>query len=164
MQTHSVMQKNDVHMGEHSPLLCVERYLFHQASHDWDAALMHLSDEFLASKYEVFKQHCTPEAARRYGYSSVEEARNSPCRDFVLRMLQSSTCDADGRNPSHNSVPFDSDCHIHCRGEEVVVTLSTPLACTRTRYLTQYHEDEGRRLIIASRCEPVLHTEKIPHE
>lgn len=137
-------------MHELTPQHCVERYLFYQASHQWEKALQLVTDKFLRLKYGIFQEHCTEEAAQRYGFASAVEARRSECREFVLRMLKSSTTDADGRNPSHHSIPDNSDCHILVRDHEVIVTLSTPLACSRTRYVTDVVKSGQRKIVDAS--------------
>ena len=133
-----------------SPRACVERFLTLQAGRDWEAALELVSDSYLERNYGAIQAVCPEETALRYGYADAEEARGAGTRQFVARMLASSTRDADGSNPSQAAIPHNADCHVSCHGEDVVVTLSTPVASTRTRYSTRERKD-GTRVIVGSR-------------
>src|SRR5690606_22350786 len=119
------------HRGPMSPQLCVERFLLSQREKNWELMVSYMADSFLSVKYAIFHEHCTDEAARRYGFDDAEAARAVSTREFVIRMLISSERDADGLNPGHNVIPENADCHMAQRGDEVIVTLSTCLACSR---------------------------------
>ncbi|MCA8939328.1 MAG: hypothetical protein KDB07_05960 [Planctomycetes bacterium] len=132
--------------GPYSPQVCVERFLRFQTSHDWESMLALMSSDLLQRLYGVFRECVEEEIANRYGFPNCDEAKRASMHDFVLGMLRSSAIDADGANPSHNSIPANSDCHLAADGEEVIVTYSTPMACMRTRYFTKVIQ--GRRLIV----------------
>jgi hypothetical protein len=126
----------------------VRRFLMLQAARNWDAAIALVSDECLRQRYELFQQACHGEAALKYGYRSPDEARCDTTREFVRRMLRSAASDAGGTNPSAAAIPDNADCHVSVAGDDVVVTLATPFAATRTHYRTTRLPD-GRRVISA---------------
>lgn len=128
---------------------CVERYLACQTTRDWHGALNMLSDEYLDRYFGIFQQACTEDIAKRYGFLDSDSARQSCLRDFVKRMLLSSENDAEGCNPAAHAIPENADCHIKCTGHEVVLTLSTPFACTRTHFTTM-PSNSGHWQIVAA--------------
>lgn len=132
--------------GPYSPQVCVERFLRCQFTHAWEDMLALMAPELLKRLYGMFRDCCEDDIAQRYGFSSCEDAQSASMHDFVLAMLRSSAVDADGANPSQNSIPENADCHLTEDGEEVIVTVSTPMACMRTRYFTSIRD--GKRLIV----------------
>lgn len=139
-----------------SPQVCVERFLLSQRERDWQAMVSFLADSYLSVKYAIFHEHCTDEAARRYGFTDADDARSVSTREFVVRMFISSERDAEGSNPGHNVIPENADCHLTQQGDEVIVTLSTCWACSRTRYLTAL-DKTGKRVIIDSTSAHNMH-------
>jgi hypothetical protein len=129
-----------------SPEAVVERFLVLQSNHEWKDALALLSDGCLQQRWGLFQQFCHDEAAIKYGYESTDTAKSADPREFVGRMLQSSGVDAPGSNPSAVAIPGNSDCHLTCRGDDVIVTMSTAFTATRTCFRTKVLTD-GRRVI-----------------
>lgn len=132
--------------GTDDPGELVRHFLMLQAARNWEAAIDLVSDDCLRQRYQLFQQACHGEAAAKYGYRSPDEARRDDTREFVRRMLKSSTVDAGGQNPSAAAIPENADCHVSVVGDDVVVTLATPYAATRTHYRTSRLAD-GRRVI-----------------
>jgi len=124
----------------------VRRFLMLQAARKWDEAISLVSDDCLRARYGPFQDACHREAAIKYGFGSTRAAKSADTREFVRRMLHSSCCDADGQNASAAAIPDNADCHVAVNGEDVVVTLATPFAASRTHYRTARMPD-GRRVI-----------------
>lgn len=132
----------------------VRRFLTYHAERKWEDAIALMCDECLEERYGPFQEACHDEAASRYGYRSPEAARGDKTREFVRRMLRSSSGDSGGMNPAAATIPQNADCHIRQEGDEVIVTYATPYAATRTRYRTLVLANGSRRI----RCIDSAHT------